>query len=258
MYTILIATEDATERRRIDAVCREFPLQPIGYAPDNLRQTLETVKPALAILSMNITEWEGLSRRYREVSPMAVLLLFGDADGFCYETVRGVLSTGACAYLLRPLHERELFDALAGAIARREFLERHLRVPEYRTKQDDTVGTALAQKIERYIRENHTKAMTMEDLTKEFYISEATVNRELMRHTGLSFRKLLINERLEHARRLIKTHPQKSIVEIAAEVGYSDPLYFSRIYKANIGVSPSQDRQPVQKDVNRDREERSV
>ena len=51
----------------------------------------------------------------------------------------------------------------------------------------------------------------------------------------------LIKYRLEQAIKLLKEE-EYTIQEVAALVGYSDPLYFSRIFKKHVGYSPSQVR----------------
>ena len=51
----------------------------------------------------------------------------------------------------------------------------------------------------------------------------------------------LTNVRLEKAKELLKNTDAKTY-EIAEKVGFSEPNYFSFIFKKNIGLSPSQYR----------------
>ena len=53
-----------------------------------------------------------------------------------------------------------------------------------------------------------------------------------------------MGRRMERAKHLLK-NPDKSIKEICAEVGYSDPNYFSRIFKKYQGVSPTEYKENV-------------
>ncbi len=50
----------------------------------------------------------------------------------------------------------------------------------------------------------------------------------------------ILEKRLTHAITLIEIGEYNSISEVAASVGYQDPLYFSRVFKKKYGVSPSQ------------------
>mgnify|MGYP003289710171 CR=1 FL=1 len=55
---------------------------------------------------------------------------------------------------------------------------------------------------------------------------------------SVSPQKYILSKRLSHARSVIDTGDFNSISEIAALVGYNDPLYFSRAFKKKYGVSP--------------------
>ena len=52
--------------------------------------------------------------------------------------------------------------------------------------------------------------------------------------------KYILSKRLAHAKNIIDNGDYDTISEIAASVGYSDPLYFSRAFKKKYGISPSQ------------------
>ncbi len=70
--------------------------------------------------------------------------------------------------------------------------------------------------------------------------------------SGTYFRKLfrtryaaspqsyILGKRLSHAKTIIDSGDFDTISEIAASVGYTDPLYFSRAFKKKYGVSPTQ------------------
>ena len=52
--------------------------------------------------------------------------------------------------------------------------------------------------------------------------------------------RFLLDLKLKEAQRLILSHPDMRIKDIAMEIGYNDPLYFSRIFKKYVGVYPSE------------------
>ena len=61
------------------------------------------------------------------------------------------------------------------------------------------------------------------------------------KETGMSFISYLTNVRLEHAVELLNTTADKSYM-IAEKVGYTEPNYFSYVFKKKYGVSPSKYR----------------
>lgn len=58
---------------------------------------------------------------------------------------------------------------------------------------------------------------------------------------GRSFSDYCIDLRIAHARKLLET-TGSSIQQIAADVGYGDEKYFSRLFRKTCGVSPSEYR----------------
>jgi len=51
----------------------------------------------------------------------------------------------------------------------------------------------------------------------------------------------VIKARMEEAKRLLKTS-EYNVIQIAKKLGYSDPGYFSRVFKRSEGISPKEYR----------------
>jgi AraC family transcriptional regulator, transcriptional activator of pobA len=61
--------------------------------------------------------------------------------------------------------------------------------------------------------------------------------RALVRRTGRTTKELITDRVMLEAARLLR-HTDRTVGEIAFEVGFSDPLYFSRAFKRSDGRSP--------------------
>ena len=73
-------------------------------------------------------------------------------------------------------------------------------------------------------------------------MSKASLYRKLKALTGQSTNEFLQNFRLKYAARLL-TESDRPISDIAYDVGFSDPYYFSRAFKKLFEMSPKQWRQ---------------
>ena len=57
------------------------------------------------------------------------------------------------------------------------------------------------------------------------------------RRTGLRFSEYLNEIRIQRARELLQ-EGSRSLVQVATICGFANPLYFSKVFKKRIGVSP--------------------
>lgn len=93
----------------------------------------------------------------------------------------------------------------------------------------------------RYLNENYTEPITLENLAARFYINPSYLCREFKKHIGGTVIQYVNDLRVLHAQRLLQ-ETDKSVTEISKIVGFSNVTHFNRIYKSNTGMSPSETR----------------
>ena len=91
--------------------------------------------------------------------------------------------------------------------------------------------------IVRYVIQNHTQNITIDDLVKQFYCSRSKISHTFKAKTGKTFREYLTDLRLNDALSLLK-YSNLNITEIAYSIGFIDSAYFSNVFKAKVGTSP--------------------
>lgn len=96
----------------------------------------------------------------------------------------------------------------------------------------------IIRKVADYIYgHSHDNTLSVDTLCSAVGISKTSLYRKMKAVTGLSAVEFIINVRLENAARLL-SETDHTISEIAYEVGFSDPYYFSRAFKKVHGCSP--------------------
>ena len=98
------------------------------------------------------------------------------------------------------------------------------------------------RQAQEYIQENYKKDLSLDALSKELDISPYYFSKLFKEETGSNFVEYLTNLRMSRAKELLKDE-KLSMKEICMEVGYSDPNYFSRIFKKNFGMTPTEYRE---------------
>ena len=102
----------------------------------------------------------------------------------------------------------------------------------------------LIRQAKEYIDSHFQKDMSLDDVSRELNISPYYFSKLFKEETGENFVEYVTGRRMDRAKQLLK-NPEKSIKEICIEVGYSDPNYFSRIFKKYQGVSPTEYKEKV-------------
>jgi len=98
--------------------------------------------------------------------------------------------------------------------------------------------SSIVDKANTIIDKNFDSELTLDDISKELCISPQYFSRLYKDEMGVNFIEQLTKKRIDNAKRLIE-EGEYSIKEICYMSGYSDPNYFSRLFKKHEGVSPS-------------------
>jgi len=92
------------------------------------------------------------------------------------------------------------------------------------------------------MRTHPEEALTLSGAARFVGLSSSRLSHLFTLAMGISFKQFQISCRLARADRLMTLHPDWRIARIAAECGFEDPLYFSRVYRRVRGDSPSKAR----------------
>ena len=92
-----------------------------------------------------------------------------------------------------------------------------------------------------HFRENYNKDINIEEYAEKQNISISWFIRCFRQITGQTPLQYIINLRIANAQMMLET-TDYSISQIAEKVGYDNPLYFSRIFHRQTGVSPREYR----------------
>lgn len=99
----------------------------------------------------------------------------------------------------------------------------------------DNKNKDLADKIKDYIRENPSTSLA--ETAEHFYHSPNYISSIFSSETGETIKNYIISVRIDIAKKLL-AETQKSIYEIATEVGYKNPQHFSIMFKKHVGMTP--------------------
>lgn len=88
-----------------------------------------------------------------------------------------------------------------------------------------------------YIHRSFQSAIDIDALAQMEHMSCTSFRTAFRQHTGVSPNEYIIGLRISAACQLL-SQTDKSVSDIAADIGYPDQYYFSRIFRKKMGISP--------------------
>ncbi|MEL6591938.1 MAG: ATP-binding protein [Bacteroidota bacterium] len=185
----------------------------------------------------------GVAKRLKEeqnTSHIPLILLTSKASE---ESKIAGLELGVDDYLLKPFNARELEVRIANLIAQRKRLrERFSTATVIRPNEVSAVplDQSFLEEVLNAIEHNLTnEQFGVEVLSEMIGMSVNHLNRKLKALIDQTAGKLIRSMRLQRAADLLK---QKAVTisEIAYDMGFSSPNHFTRSFKKQFGMSPSE------------------
>lgn len=97
----------------------------------------------------------------------------------------------------------------------------------------------IMNKIEKYLLEHFPEPIDHQLLSERFGLVPSYLSKIFSKYKGISPSKYIVKLRVDAAKELLLEHPELMTKNVGEVVGYSDPSYFSRIFKRETGLYPS-------------------
>lgn len=150
---------------------------------------------------------------------------------------------GADSYITKPFHSKVLLARIENLLRQRQLLKNLYQGTKEAEKEiseahlEDRDKQFLRQ-LQAIIQQNLSDSeFGVEDMGQQIGLSRVQLYRKVKAMTGSSVVDLLRKARLAKARRLLETRSM-SVSEVAYEVGFSAPSYFTKCFKEVYGMLP--------------------
>ncbi|MGV3504850.1 MAG: two-component regulator propeller domain-containing protein [Adhaeribacter sp.] len=200
--------------------------------------------PDLIVSDIMMPEMDGLSlcRKVKQdprTSRVPVILLTASISE--EQKLKG-FDTGANDYITKPFNFEILLSRVKNLLVQQALLKKALQVKLQVSPQDIPI-TPLDEKLIRKALETVERHLanpdfSVEEFSRELGMSRVYLYKKLLALTGQSPLEFIRSIRLKRAARLLE-ESQLTVAEIAYEVGFNNPKYFTKYFKAEFHCLPS-------------------
>lgn len=127
-----------------------------------------------------------------------------------------------------------VYGALSGLY---RILEQSAGADQYVSPREKQLLEPIVAYLQAHLTDPELDLSQLSDLAG---VSNVYLRRIFKKHQGVSPAGYVIRQRLQMAQQLLLSEEKQTVAEVAAQVGYRDPLYFSRLFKKQLGMSPTE------------------
>lgn len=222
----------------------KYEIQVAGNGVTGIEKALEDI-PDIIISDVMMPEKSGFEvvetlKQDERTSHIPIILLTARATR--EDRIAG-LKYGADAYLMKPFDKEELFVRLEKLVELRRALQARYAQAFGATApslpKEPSPDDLFLQKMRRIIDENIENAnLDIPYLCQAVHLSSTQLYRKVKALTGEAPISFIRKVRLNKAMGLLQS-TDKTVAEIAYELGFTDPNYFSRTFSKEFGEAPS-------------------
>ncbi|WP_054636585.1 response regulator [Thalassobacillus sp. C254] len=231
---LLIVDDETLEREVLRDIVKKSNLN-IGIcleAANGLTALEITKKNKIDLILMDIKMpiLDGLSaaKMVKQIDPnikIIFLTAYNEFD-FALQTIK----IGAEDFLLKPVRPKEVVESLQKVVTS---AGNNGLLEEQRS--------SVIEKINSYIKSNIDEKLTLEQLARVVHLHPQYISRLFKQEMGMTFTDFITKKRIEKSKELL-VKSKKNITEISELCGFSDPNYFSRVFRKMEGEPPMQYR----------------
>ena len=186
--------------------------------------------------------------RYGLTEAISPLYNFGHLTGFLMmgQTVTSGKEMATTELLFRQkCPNEEVTEAISEIpITQSELVESYIRImtvcARYLTLSNAFISSrpTLAENAKSYIHDNYGEKLGISELCKHLCCSKSTLVKLFKEECGTTVGAYITDVRLAEAERML-LNGRLSVSEIARETGFCDQSYFSKVFYARHGVTPT-------------------
>jgi two-component system response regulator YesN len=254
MYKVLIVEDEEMIRKGLhytyDWLARDCIV--VGEAKNGKEglEKIEELKPDIALIDINMPIMNGITMLEKSIEKyLYSAIIISGYDEFDY--AKSAIKLGVSEYLLKPIDEKQLFEAVDRAKKQIKIKKQYeivknkledienVEVLRWDFVNDDFKGSKHVMDMIKYAEKNYKKKISLKDMVELTGMSDTYLNQKFKEETSYTFNDFLNRYRIQKSINMLKTGEEK-IYNIASDVGFSNYRYFIAVFKKYTNLTPSE------------------
>lgn len=245
MIRTLIIDDEAPARKAIVALGKwtEYTLEKpaIAYNGREGLQVMRELKPEIVVVDMNMPIMNGIDflQLARQEFPKVKYIVVSGYDDFEY--AHAAIRSGAIDYLLKPIMEKDLNEALLKAarlvLNQPNFMGKASEI----CREENIAIDQIVEMIKEYVDKNFCEEISVHMFSERYYFTKEYLSKAFKKKYNIGIYEYALSLRMNRAKELLQNY-DIPIKEVGERLAYSNSNYFSKAFKNFYGISPKEFR----------------
>ena len=227
MYKLMIIDDEPLERFALRKIIgnKYFNISIVEDAKDGTEavERAKIYRPNIILMDIRMPEISGLEAQKRiiKVLPNVKTIILSAYDEFEY--AQEAIKYGVVDYLLKPVKPEDLIKSIDLVI------ESLIKNKSMGIQSDGIDEEDILKSVLNYIDQNYCSELKLNTVAEFVHLNPQYFSRYFKKEMGITFTEYVTKLRIEKAKKLLVT-TNYPIHRIAAELGFSDPSYFNKVF----------------------------
>ncbi|MCU6797150.1 helix-turn-helix domain-containing protein [Paenibacillus sp. WQ 127069] len=135
--------------------------------------------------------------------------------------------------------EKEIRDGLRSRLPWGDI--KSLELPHDLKQLSESSYSQIISVAVKYMRRNYGDSLTLQSVASEVHITAVWLSKLFKKELNQTFLEYLTSIRMDKAKEMLGDVRFK-IYQVSQEVGYRDPVHFSKLFRKSVGLTPKEYR----------------
>lgn len=251
MMKMLIVDDEQRIRLGLQAMVEamDLPIEIIGLCANGIQAMdkmsgwkAEDCKVLLTDIKMPMMDGMKLIEKARADYPDIHIILLSGFNEFEY--ARQAIRFGVEEYLSKPVNKKELFQVLKRvgenlAVAVSDSVEKET-VIDHPPVEPKVHKKQIIADVVRMLESGMNQSFDLNELSEKVGLNPSYLCKLFKKETNKTITDYVMDLRIQKAKHILEDYPDVKMYEVGSLVGYEDPVYFTKLFKKLVGMTPKE------------------